>query len=71
MAKTPKQIEDKLNLVLTAWQAHADKTSFGGMTLDEFKAAVAPSLQHRVRIKELNEELREKTVARDHVQAGV
>src|SRR5438270_9622540 len=66
MGKSPKSLEEKLDRVLTAWQAHADKKSFGGMTLTEFQAAVAPSQQRRVRIKELNEELDEETVAREH-----
>ena len=66
MGKSPKEVEEKLNRVLTSWSTHADKKSFGGMTLAEFKAAVAPSQQHRTRINELNEELNEETIARDH-----
>ena len=66
MAKSPKEIEEKLNLVLTSWQTHAAQKSFGGMTLAEFKAKIAPSQQHRARIVELNEELSEEMVARDH-----
>jgi hypothetical protein len=35
------------------------------MTLAEFKAAVAPSQQHRIRLKQLNEETNAETIGRD------
>ena len=66
MAKGPKDAEQKLNRILNAWRTHAPDKSFGGLTFKQFEAAVAPAQQHRARIVELNEELNEETIARDH-----
>lgn len=40
----PKKIEDSINVVTEAWNDLAADKSFAGMTLEQFKARVKPSL---------------------------
>ena len=43
----PKLIEESISAVTAAWQDLTPDKSFGGMTLDQFKARVKPSLDAR------------------------
>lgn len=54
---TPKKIEEKINQTVDPWEEIAKTKSFGGMTLDQFKAAVAPSLNARKLIDQLQTQL--------------
>jgi hypothetical protein len=54
----PKQIEERIALFTASWEAHAAETTLAGMTLDQFKAAVAPSVAMRVEIESLANQLR-------------
>lgn len=47
----PKQNADDVDNLLRAWKARAPDKKFGGMTLDEFKAKVQPSLDARESVK--------------------
>lgn len=43
MATPPSIAEEKIERVVTAWETLRPDKSFGGMTLTEFKAKIAPS----------------------------
>jgi hypothetical protein len=65
MAKSPKDTEEKLERMLNGWRTLAPDKSFGGMTLAQFEAAIAPSLNARQRIKDLENQLEEAKADRD------
>ncbi|MEO0948262.1 MAG: hypothetical protein AAFY11_08980 [Cyanobacteria bacterium J06641_5] len=48
---------EKLNRITIAWETFAPNSSFGGMTLPEFRDAIAPSFAARDRIAHLEAEL--------------
>ncbi|MEA2206607.1 MAG: hypothetical protein QOE77_3383 [Blastocatellia bacterium] len=54
---TPSKTEDRIKRLLAAWEDLADQKSFGGMTLDQCKAALAPSLTLRAQIEALQDQL--------------
>jgi len=43
MTKSPKDNEEKLDQILNAWKTLASDKTFGGMTVEQFEAAIAPS----------------------------
>ena len=49
--KTPKETEKKLATAIQAWVDLAPAKSFAGMTLEQFKTKVNPSLQARDSLK--------------------
>jgi hypothetical protein len=65
MPASPKAIEEKLKRMLNAWRTLAPEKSFGGMTLAQFEAAIAPSISARQRIEELENQLAEAKTNRD------
>ena len=40
----PKEVETRIRTIISALESLAPAKSFGGMTLDQFKTTVAPSL---------------------------
>ena len=54
MAKSPKQVDAETQLVLKAWEEKAKTKTFGGMTLDQYKARIKPSYDARGLIKSLD-----------------
>ena len=50
MADSPKDNEDKLDLILTAWKAQAADKSFGGMTVTQFETEITPSKTIRTQL---------------------
>jgi len=52
MANTPKSIEEKLNRILNAWRNLAADKTFGGLTLPQFEAGIAPSMDARAQLVE-------------------
>jgi hypothetical protein len=54
MAGSPKDNEEKLRRILTAWKTLASDTSFGGMTVEQFEAAIAPSFTTRQQLDDLD-----------------
>ena len=54
---TPKKTEEKIEQVTNAWEQLAATKSFGAMTLDQFKAAIAPSRNARTLIDQLQNQL--------------
>lgn len=65
MANRPKDVEAKMEQMLTAWETLAVGKSFGGMTLQQFKAVCAPSKQARLDIEALNDQLTAALARRD------
>jgi len=61
----PKEIEDKIRKVTSGWESLAPTKSYFGMTLDQFKTAVQPSLAARERIKDLENQLTKAINERD------
>jgi hypothetical protein len=59
----PKHIKERIALFTQSWEEHAPDATLAGITLDQFKAAVAPSLNVRVEIGSLANLLR-GTIAR-------
>ncbi len=55
--QTPKRIEAKIKQTVEPWEELAKNKSFGGMTIDQFKEAVAPSLNARKLIDQLQTQL--------------
>jgi hypothetical protein len=66
MPATPKDIEQKIDRMLSAWKTLAPDKSFGGMTYTQFEAAAAPARTARQHIDALNNQLAEALAARDH-----
>ena len=52
MADSPKDNEEKLDRILNAWKTLASDKSFGGMTVDQFEADIAPSKTVRTQLAE-------------------
>lgn len=57
MPDSPKKIAGKLKAITDAWATLRPGKSFGGMTLDEFKAALKPSWDERKEIAGLEIDL--------------
>ncbi len=67
--KAPKEIAGKLKKVETAWETLAPTKSFGGMTLDQFKATVKPSLDARDSLQTADTQRTETKVQREQNDA--
>ena len=65
MANTPKSKEEKMERMLNAWDTLAATKSFGGMTLDQFKAVAAPAQAARRRIADLDDQRTQASNDRD------
>ena len=61
----PKEIEDRIRRMISGWESLAATKSFFGMTRDQFKTAVAPSLDARELIKDLENQLTQAINQRD------
>lgn len=57
MGKSPKANLDRINTTNTAWETHRAAKSFADMTLEQFRAKIAPSLTARATIARLESEL--------------
>ena len=65
----PKEIEDRIRRMLSGWESLARTKSYFGMTLDQFKTAVQPSLDARELIKDLENQLTHAINQRDAADA--
>jgi hypothetical protein len=63
--RSPKDIEEKLDKMITAWNLLAPAKSFGGMTRQEFEEACFPSKETRGLIEELQIQLARAIDQRD------
>jgi hypothetical protein len=55
MTLSPKQSEQKMTQLITAWETLASGKSFGGMTLPEFKAAAKPAQDAIAALREIED----------------
>jgi hypothetical protein len=55
--KNPNRILRRVDGVVVAWRQIAPAANFGGMTLADFESAVAPSIEARNKVAELEAEL--------------
>lgn len=62
---SPRDIQEKIEKMLNAWQTLAPDKSFGGMTVAQFEAAATPSRAARERIHDLNDQLTQAIAERD------
>ena len=62
---SPKDIEEKMDRMLNAWQSLAPAKTFGGMTLAQFQAVIQTSKDARQRIADLEEQTRKAIADRD------
>ena len=62
---TPKSNEEKMERMLNAWRTLAPDKTFGGMTLAQFEALIAPARAARQLIDDLNDQLTQATANRD------
>ena len=62
---SPRDKELKMEKMLNAWETLAPNKSFGGMTLDDFKAAAAPAQAARQRLADLEDQMTQAINARD------
>ena len=65
MANNPKSIEARIRQAISAWETIAPTKSIGGMTLTHFKTYVGPSLDTRVTLADLNNQITQVTNQRD------
>lgn len=63
--KTPKSTEERLNKIVNAWRKDAPDKSFGGMTLTQFEAEIAPSFTARENLANIDGQRARETNARD------
>jgi hypothetical protein len=54
----PKPINSDLETLLQAWELNDPTGIFSGMTLEQFRTAIAPSLSSRKKLSELKQESR-------------
>jgi hypothetical protein len=66
MPTGPKETELKIKRMINAWEELAPEKSFGGMTLDQFKAVAAPSLAARATLADLYDQTAKVTTDRDN-----
>jgi hypothetical protein len=62
---SPKNTLTKLDKIINAWETIAPTKTFGGMTLEQFKAAVKRSYETRQELHDLESRLQAKLVERD------
>jgi len=68
---TPRSIEEKMDRILNAWRTLAPDKTFGGMTVAQFEAAMAPSKAARQQINNLEDQLTAAKANRDESDSNV
>ena len=61
----PKEVAEKLDRILNAWEALAPAKTFAGMTLSQFKEATYPSKEMRGLIDALQAQMTQAINSRD------
>lgn len=64
MGDSPKDNQSKIDTVHNAWKTLAPDKSFGGMTLAQFEAAIAPSFSTRQQLEDLDDQRTQLLAAR-------
>lgn len=67
---SPKKVAAKLQKVVDAWTTLRPTKSFGGMTLDQFKAKVQPSLTARDQLVTLSSQATDNRTQRQQSDAA-
>jgi len=70
MPSNPKSNQQKMTTMINAWETLAAAKSFGGMTLDQFKAVAAPAQTARGRIADLEAQMTQAINERDAADAA-
>ena len=65
MPLSAKLTEDKARQIETAWSNLAPERSFGGLSLEQYRAAIKPSVDTRAHIVTLEDQLRAEYSRRD------
>lgn len=65
MSRAPKVIQQGINDVVNAWLTLRPSKTFSGLTLDQFREAVKPSVDVRVEIADLEGRLQAALARRD------
>lgn len=65
MPASPKNNEEKIERIINAWATLAPDSTFGGMTLAQFRAIAKPAQDARTRIDDLEAQLKQATADRD------
>lgn len=66
---SPKETSDRIAKAIEAWEDLAPDKSFGGMTLEQFKARVKPSLDTRDTLMAVKNALIDAQMTRSHSDA--
>lgn len=67
---SPKDNEEKLNTILNAWKTLASDKAFGGMTVEQFETAIAPSKTTRTQLAALDNQRTQLVNSRDTADEG-
>jgi hypothetical protein len=70
MPKSPKENEEKMKKVLSAWKTLAPAKSFGGLTVADYEAFINNSLEPRQRLVELEDERMQQQASRESADAA-
>ena len=64
--KNTTRLTKQLTMLIDVWTELRPTKTFAGMTLEQFKAAVAPSLEARARLVAAHQQAQEAIIARDN-----
>lgn len=70
MKINPKRTAERLQKLINAWETLRPTKSFAGMTLEQFKARVQPSLDERASLSTLRSQVTESREKRRHSDAA-
>ncbi len=70
MPSNPKSNEQKMNLMVNAWETLAPTKTFGGLTLAEFKALASAAQAARARLADLESQMTQAINDRDSGDAA-
>jgi len=70
MGNSPKENLARLTQILNAWEQMAPTKTFGGKTLEQFRAIVAPCIAARDRLEDLNDQIVQATTERENADAA-
>jgi hypothetical protein len=69
MPSNPKTNEQKMDTMSNGWESLTPTKTFGGMTLDHFKAVIAPAKSARARLADLETQMTQALNDRDAADA--
>ena len=66
----PKAISNRINGIIAGWEQHAPESTFGGLTLTQYKTKVKPSLEARDEVSGLTVQLNAARVERNNADVS-